>query len=223
MGGVKSISLPGRNEQLILTNALLNISTNNGKKLLKNASKEIFELVHSKRSDYWYIEKQNAKLVAVLYVRQSKNCLNFYAQLQSFTTVIHPSISNGFIEVVTCIEHTDQCALFFKTNYLRLTEEMQLFTKEFYKIIYQEPHHYIHKLTTVLKICGSSLNSDAPILNRNCYFLWEKSTFWYHVAFTTKYHFSFILFLFLTSDDQSTLNSRGRLFILLTSTARSLH
>jgi len=69
MGGVKSISLPGRNEQLILTNALLNISTNNGKKLLKNASKEIFELVHSKRSDYWYIEKQNAKLVAVLYVR----------------------------------------------------------------------------------------------------------------------------------------------------------
>jgi len=125
----------------------------------------------------------------------------FYVPLHSFNTGIHPAISKGFIEDVTCTEHTDQCTLFFKTIYLQLTERMLLFRKEFYKIIYQEPHHRTHKLTALLKICGSSLNSDVPILNRNCYFLWEKSRFWYHVAFTTKYHFSFILFLFLTLDD----------------------
>ena len=69
MGGVKSISLPGRNEQLILTNALLNISTNSGKELFKNALKEIFELMHSEQSDYCCVEKQNARFVAILYVR----------------------------------------------------------------------------------------------------------------------------------------------------------
>jgi hypothetical protein len=71
MVGVRSIILPGRNEQLILTNALLNISTNKGKKPFKNTLKEIFGLIHSKQSDYWYVEKQNAKFVAVFYVRQS--------------------------------------------------------------------------------------------------------------------------------------------------------
>jgi hypothetical protein len=66
MGGVKSITPPDRNKQLILTNVLLNVSINNGKKLFfKNALKEIFELIHSKQRGYWYVEKQIVTFVAV--------------------------------------------------------------------------------------------------------------------------------------------------------------
>ena len=122
------------------------------------------------------------------------------------------------------IEHAYQYTIFFETIYLRLTEGVLLFTKEFYKIIYQEPHPYTHKLTSLLKICGSSVNFRRAYFEQQLLLPLGEI----QILVACRLHGKVSLFpsFFFSSwrwTTSLTLNSRGRLFMLLTSTARSLN